>query len=117
MKLLSFIFSIFLIFFGIQTTILILLTAHEVDVSFLILNGCSIIVFCFSVYTLYQFYYKKNKRGLLLFLLILVSLIFGYYTYDIFSKGDNKGIITYQPLFGVVGSLMLFLDVLVRKNA
>ena len=117
MKALSLSYSAFLILFCLQTTFLILSTAHEVDLSFLVINILSVIIFIITSYFLYKFYFSKTRRGLLLILLLFVVLIFGYYTYDIFSKGDTKSLFAYQPLAGLLIGLLFLINVGYRSES
>lgn len=117
MKALSLLYSAFLILFCLQTTFLILSTAHEVDVSFLVINILSVIIFITTSYFLYKFYFLKTKQSILLVLFFFVILIFGYYTYDILSKGDTKSIFAYQPLVGLLFGLLFLINIACRgKN-
>ena len=117
MKALLILYSAFLVLFCLQTTFLILATAHEVDLSFLIINILSIIVFTITAYSLCKFYYSKMKQSPLTILLLLTVFIFGYYTYDIFSKGDTKSIFAYQPLVGFVIGLLFLINVNYRSKS
>jgi len=98
--------------FCFQTTFLILATTHEVDLSFLIINLLSIPVFFTTAFFLYKFYYSNTHYILLIIVLIITLLIFGYYTYDIFSKADTKTLLAYQPLFGLLVGFLFFMNVI-----
>src|SRR5262245_26220260 len=117
MKILSLLYSVFLILFCLQTTFLILSTAHEVDLLFLTVNILSLVIFFASSYFLYRFYFSKTKRTPLVILLFLVVMIFGYYANDIFSKGDTKSIFAYQPLAGLVGGLLFLINASYRSKS
>ena len=117
MKILSIFYSAFLVLFCLQTTFLILATAHEVDLSFLIINILSIIIFTIAAYCLYKFYYSKMNRSLLIILLLPSIFIFGYYAYAIFSKGDTKSLFSYQPLVGLFLGLLFLINVSYRSKS
>ncbi|MCD2424471.1 hypothetical protein LQ567_16950 [Niabella pedocola] len=107
MKVLSVLYAAFLILFCLQTTFLIMATAHEVDLSFLIINSLSVAIFVVTAYFLSKFYFSKARRSVLLILMFFVVMIFGYYCYDIFSKGDIKNIFAYQPLVGLLLGMLI----------
>lgn len=116
MKILAIFYSMFLILFCLKTTFLILGTAHQVDFSFSIINILSVIIFVLTSYALYKFYYSNKNQTALLILLSFVVLTFGYYTYDIFSKRDAKNIFAFQPLIGLLFSLLFLLNISFKKN-
>lgn len=115
MKTLGMLYSAFLVVFCLQTTFLILSTAHEVDLFFCIIDMLSVVIFLITVYSFYRFFASgKNKLGLQIFLISTV-LIFGYYIYDIFNKGDATNIWTYQPILGAVAGLIILINISLSK--
>lgn len=102
MKTLAIIYCLFLLQFCFQTTFLIVSSAHEVDLIFILVNLASVILFILTVYFISQ-YYRKGAGFLGMQLLLVLDLVvFGYYTYDVFNHGDAKSLLSLQPLVGLV---------------
>lgn len=116
MKYLIIPYSIFIIIFGLFTTLLMLASSHHVDKDFLIINLSSLVVFPLTAYFLSTNTGSQPKTNkLTLFLLSLTAIIFIYYTYDLFKNESEISWFSYLPLAALILTLA-FMFMTVQKR-
>ena len=116
MKTLAIVYAVYLFAFCSETTGLTLLSPHHVDKDFLIVNYLSLGIFIPAAIFLSEFYPSHKRERPLIILLLFALMIFGYYSYNIISKGDLTSILSYQPLIGLFLGLVLTLGITFRKR-
>ena len=109
-------YNIFIIVFGLFTTLLLLASPHHVDKDFLVVNISSLIVLPLTGYFLYKLSIGKTKnKGLTIFLLSLTAIIFIYYTHDLFKDSNDISLFSFVPLAALILTLF-FLFVTIQKK-
>jgi len=109
-------YSIFIIVFGLFTTLLLLASPHHVDKDFLVVNVSSLVVLPLTSYFLYKLYDGTTKnKALTVFLLLLTAIIFIYYTHDLFKDADDISWFSFVPLVALILTI-LFLYVTIQKG-
>jgi hypothetical protein len=111
-------YSIFIIVFGLFTTLLLLASPHHVDKDFLVVNVSSLIVLPLTGYFLYKLYNGATKnKGMTIFLLLLTAVIFTYHTYDLFKNSDDISWFSFLPLAALILTLLFLFQTAQKRQA
>lgn len=116
MKLFSVLYSIFLVFFSLQTFFLILASSHRIDFETTIIYLVSGVALLCTAYFLYKYDFSKPKTKNLVGSLFFTIIIFGYHTCDVIIKGDTQGVLIYLLLIGFFSALFFFLYIFFSKR-
>ncbi len=104
-------YSVFIIVFGLFTTLLLLASPHHVDRDFLIIDILSLFVLPLTVRYLYNYSKDKAKsNGLIKLFLLLTGMIFTYYTYDVLKNSHHISWFSFVPITGLLLTLILLFD-------
>ena len=120
MRVITFVYSIFLIAFSLLATLAMLASPHglgNMETILILTTFSSLIIFPLTVYFLYRSFFSQRNNSLAtksitLSLLVLTVTIFSYFTYDIVKyKLENESWVwfDYIPIIGVALTVIIFI--------
>lgn len=121
MKFQFFLYSLFLILFGLCITFLVLVSSHQIEAEFLFIHLSSIIIFLFTIYFLNKTINgNRGQNNLTVLTLIFTGIIFIYYSQDLLmniKSLKDLNWFTFLPILGLGGTLYFIFSITKRRNA